>query len=66
MTVQELIEMLQEQDPEAQVQVNLQPSYPLAANITSVIAEEDPEGPADEHLLVWIVTAEPHGYAPRF
>jgi hypothetical protein len=46
MKVQQLIEALQEQDPEAEVQVVHQPSWPLRERVTGVWVQG--EGPDEE------------------
>lgn len=58
MTVSELIEMLEDYDPDMQVKSALQPSWPLAAPIVGVQDTND-------DATVWIVTGAASEYAPE-
>lgn len=77
-TVQELIDRLSEFDPDAVVQVAIQPSYPLTVSLRGVTSdsergeempgnsgEQPPEG-LDTPDVVWLVTSSsaPYGVNP--
>lgn len=64
MKVYELIEMLQEMDPEREVMIAHQPSWPLAETVAGVVAEG-----GEAESVVWVVAGGHHEelspYAPR-
>ncbi len=63
MTVKDLIDQLKSQDPDADVYVAYQPSYPLAAECGHVETNEDPED--EDGTAVWITVGGDVGYAPE-
>lgn len=78
MTVQELIQELENHDPQDVVRIAFQPSYPLAANVANVISSaeimegvEPEEGDTIEAKpIVWLAATESvshdeNPYAPR-
>lgn len=78
MTVQELIDQLECQDPELEVRIAFQPSYPLAAHVANIISSEEIGGGEEPELedtieakpIVWLAATESVGYnenpyAPR-
>lgn len=65
MTVQELLELLEDADPNAEVRLATQPSWPLAFELAGVAEPDDDEMPAG---VVWLVTGdhpEDTPYAPE-
>jgi hypothetical protein len=58
MTVQELIEMLSELDPFAEVRLATQPSWPLEYELTGLLAQD----PAEQ--VVYLVQGGQLGYLP--
>ena len=66
MTVADLMELLENADPEAEVRLAMQPSYPLQHKIRGVVTHEDldleealedddEDGPDELAGIVWIV-----------
>ena len=67
MTVGQLIEMLQDYDPAAEIRLATQPNYPLESSVRGVVSNDDmaaTHGDADENI-VWITEGSQIGYAPR-
>ncbi|WP_069164876.1 hypothetical protein [Nocardia altamirensis] len=63
MTVGELINLLQDFDPETPVRLASQPNYPMEYNIRRVAETEDAD---DEGLgIAWIVEGRQLGYMSR-
>lgn len=54
MTVAELIEVLQDADPESLVRIAFQPSYPLRASVASVALPDEMDG---SEGFVWIAAS---------
>ena len=70
MTVQELIELLEEFEGDTQVRIAYQPSYPLRALVSNVTSAADDEDDPDSKEIVWIATSDyvpsqENPYAPR-
>jgi hypothetical protein len=75
MKVGELLELLEQMNPETEVMIAHQPSWPLAEQVVAVIPSEEGPGPevdeeVDECPVVWLV-ADGHArdrspYAPRW
>lgn len=69
MKVKELIELLQEQDGDAEVRLAHQPNYPMDYALRGIAATEDwVDGiePADEeNQIVYLVEGERLGYGRR-
>lgn len=70
MKVAELIERLNECDPDAEIRLAYQPSYPLQAHLkgVAVLESDDDEGFAVSHDMVYLVAGSDdydHPYAPR-
>ncbi len=63
MTVKQLINQLQSLDPDAEVYIAYQPSYPLAAECGHVEVGEKPED--EDGTAVWIAAGGDVGYAPE-
>lgn len=75
MTVQELIDALSQMNPDAEVRIAHQPSWPFELSVGSVVSAEDafeapeaPEDDEDEELpdleVVWIGEGSQIGYLP--
>jgi hypothetical protein len=70
MTVQDLITELEQRDPDAEVRIAIQPSYPLQSTVRGVVAAEDLLDDLDDHMgehndgVVWIVEGSQHYHAP--
>jgi len=70
MTVSDLIEMLQNEDPNAKVQLGYQPNYPLASHIDSVTTIRDslPRSTQENYEesldIVYILEGDQVGYLP--
>lgn len=69
-TVRELIEELENYDPEAPVLIAHQPSWPLAEVVAHVTTDDDPETDDPNDAAVWIVAgghpSDRSPYAPGF
>jgi hypothetical protein len=74
MNVQDLIDILSECDPNADVRLGVQPSWPLRHEVTGIVTPDDLDtGDEDEvqhEGFVWIVASDGHPYgenpyAPR-
>lgn len=67
MKVHELIDQLQEMDPEREVMIAHQPSWPLAETVAGVVAEGGEDAEAES--VVWVVAGGHHEelspYAPH-
>lgn len=62
MNVAELLDLLQDVDPEAEVRLATQPNYPLEAWVAGVsVGDTGPE----EAEVVWILEGGSEGYASR-
>lgn len=73
MTVEELVELLEAFDPDAEVRIASQPSAPLAYDIEAVVdAGNIPEEPVDDAAeiegepgVVYVLEGDQIGRAPR-
>jgi hypothetical protein len=69
MKVKELIELLQEQDEDAEVRLAVQANYPMEYGIKGIASSLELEAcvePADEaNQIVWLVEGEWQGYGRR-
>jgi hypothetical protein len=65
MTVQELMDLLEDLDPEAEVRMAQQPSWPFEYSISDVM---QPEPPAEEDRpnVVYLVEGSQLGYLPGY
>lgn len=65
MTVSELLELLEDADPQTVVRIATQPSWPLAHEVDSAVEREFSES-SDEGPVVWLLAGEPMDspYAP--
>lgn len=61
MTVQELLELLEDAEPNAEVRLATQPNYPLAFDLAGVTMSEDVDAPGDtwDGPVVWLCQGEP-------
>ena len=74
MTVQELIAMLEDCEPDAEVRIAYQPSYPLESQIACVAADSDLQPDEDDEdngeqetdgEVVWITEGTQIGYGRK-
>lgn len=66
-TVQDLLDALSEHDPEAEIRVATQPSWPVQYVLRAPVSTHDVDGPQDGGNVVWLVAGDhpPSGpYAP--
>lgn len=73
MTVAELLDLLADADPDAEIRIATQPAYPLRAGVAGVVTDLDGEIngalPTEPGRFVWIVATGDHAgdadpYAP--
>ena len=60
MTVEELIEQLQEFNPDTEVKLGLQPNYPMKGSIKNICLERDSD---DNEKCVWIACSGNEDYS---
>lgn len=68
MKVYELIERLEEWEPDSEVYIATQPSWPLQFEVARITSNEDQLPNPDEPDVVYLLTGEHpggHPYAPR-
>ncbi len=64
MTVEELMELLEQFPPEAEVRIAQQPSWPFEYSIHDVAAVPEDDDTKCEDVVVYIVEGQQLGYLP--